>query len=565
MSVFWNGSIVRWSRAAALVLSVLWVSSLSGCHSCQQESPEQRAQQPVAARVPLPPTALGEWSVPEPARLWASLRELTAGRFIAANLEMQIAESLGLSPLAAGQLVIQSPIRGLLLQEPGTAALVWAVRLKSGAELETLLTKGSQATFTAHKLPSGETLLSPKEGAATRQLAVLGNHLIIASNRDQVALASRYLTQSFPAEPAVGSGVKPYVTLEFNQRGLQQGLSEPLRQAWQAQRASLALLLDQQTAARGRPADYADPSNVLNMISSQVQEALDVVSGLKRAALQLSEQQGGVALSVTLEVEPNSAAQKRFAGLSPGQALPWAGLSSKVRVLVSHSIALEAEGFGMARSLQGLFAERLSAADLARIEKAFTTLGAALGPNCNWGWIEAGNTGALFLVTRVRDAAAFKQGLAATLELHTVPVLRKLATDYLDGARLTPVKHNIAGDAVEGYQLVGGSASSSTQVLWAVHGDLGYVVLGPASEQALQELLIPTQTLGDQPELRTMLGQGTLPAASLLIYGNSPGPTGVMGFAAITSTATGAALRLQVNSAMIQSALPWLSVPMMFP
>lgn len=556
---------MRWSRAAALALSVLSSSSLSGCHSCQRESPERQAQQPIVARVPLPPTALGEWSVPDPARLWAALRELTGGRFIAANLEMQIAESLGLSPLAAGQIVVQSPIRGLLLQEQGEASLVWAVRLKSSAELETLLTKGSQATFTAHKLPSGETLLSPKEGTSTRQLAVLGSHLIVAFRRDQVPLASRYLTQSFPAEPAVGSGVKPYVTLEFNQRGLQQGLGEPLRQAWQAQRANLALLLDQQTAARGRPADYADPSNVLNMISTQVQETLDVVSGLERVVIQLNGQQGGVALSVTLEAKPNGAAQKWFAGLSPGPALSWSGLSSKVRVLASHSIALEAEGQGMAQRLQDLFSERLAAADLARIKKAFTTLSAGLGVHCNWGWISTGDTGALFLVTQVRDAAAFKQGLAATLELHTVPVLRTLATDYLNGARFTPVKHNIAGDAVEGYRLVGGSASSSTQVLWAVHGDLGYVVLGPASEQALQELLVPTQTLGDQPELRAILGQGPLPATTLLIYGNSPGPTGVLGFASITSTAAGAALRLQVNSAMIQSALPWLSVPLLFP
>ncbi len=102
-------------------------------------------------------------------------------------------------------------------------------------------------------------------------------------------------------------------------------------------------------------------------------------------------------------------------------------------------------------------------------------------------------------------------------------------------------------------------------MLWAVHGDLGYVVLGPASEQALQELLVPTQTLGDQPELRAILGQGPLPATTLLIYGNSPGPTGVLAFGSIASTAAGATLRLQVNSAMIQSALPWLSVPLLFP
>jgi hypothetical protein len=575
------------ARAVALALSVALVGSLSGCQSCRNASTQQ--QKPVAlVRVPLPSAALGELSVPDPPRLWATLRDLSGGRFIAANLEMQIADSLGLPALAAGLVLIQPPIRGVLLPQQSSpdlagAGLVWAVRVKSGAELETLLTKGSQATFSSERLPSGETLLNAKQPVTgyplpAQQLAVLDNHLLVAPNRALLQVASRYLTQ--PALPsaagaaAAGMSPAPLIELTFNQRGIQHGLSEPLRKAWQAQSANLALLLDQQTAAKGRPADYADPANVLKVIEQLAQQSLEVATGLSRVVIRLDEQPGGLqpgglGLNVAIEASPNSAAQQWLSGLSGGESPPWAQLSQQTRLLVSHAIANEPDsGKGVAQRLAGVFAERLSAADLDRIEKTFTTLGNGLGASCTWGWLEVGEGGAVFLVTRVRDGAAFKQGLKSLLELRTVPAFQKIAAELLDSARLTPVKIDIAGDAVEGYRLQGGAAAASlgaavagTGVLWAVHGELGYAVLGPASEAALRELLIPAQTLGDQAELQPILGPDQkVPSTALLSYGNAPGFGGVVAFGSLAATKTGAELRLQVNRAMIQSTLPWLTL-----
>jgi hypothetical protein len=574
----------RWARAAVLVLSllgfgVLGVSSLSGCNSCQRN--EQQPVKAIVQRVQLPAAALAEITVPEPSRLWTAMRELTGGRFIAANLEMQLAESLGLSPLAAGAFVIQSPIRGVLLQDEASPSpsLVWAVRLKSGAELETLLTKGSQAVFTSQRLPSGETLLIAKQPPAEHQLAVVGNALLVAPNRELLLLASRYLTQSFPQ---VSSAAKPapYLEVTLDQRGLQR-LSEPLRQAWQAQRASLALLLDQQTAAQGRPADYADPASVLRLLGQQVQETLDLVGGLSGVRIRLNQRQDHWILEMTLDAPANSAAQKWFAGFTPGQLPPWAQLSNRSRLLVSHALSAEPElGKSVARHFADLFAERLTPADLLRIEKAFTVLGNGLGTSCTWGWLEEGEGGALFLVSRVRDATSFKQGLKGMFELHTVPALRKIASELLDGAQLAPVELEIGGDAVEGYQWprasVSGAASAGSGstgsaparpgVLWAVHGELGYVVWGPDSVAALRELLMPTQTLADQAELQSILGRGhTVRNMALLSYGNSPGVGGVVAFGSIAANQSGAELRLQVNRAMIQSALPWGALMLMSP
>lgn len=557
------------SWAVALALSGVAIGSLSGCQSCHRTSTEQH--KPIAVeRVPLPSAALGELSMPDPPRLWATLRDLSGGRVIAANLEMQIAEALGLPPLAAGLVLIQPPIRGVLLPEPATTSLgsiglVWAVRVKSGVELETLLTKGSQATFSSERLPSGETLLNPKQPTAGQQLAVVGNHLIVAPTPQQLQSASRYLTQFNPAAAnsnAAQSAAAPLIELTFNQRGLQQGLSEPLRQAWQTQSANLALLLDQQTAAKGRPADYADPANVLKVTRKLIDESLEFVTGLSHVAIRLNEQQGELAVNVALEASPNSAARQWLSSLSQGESPPWAQLSQQARLLVSHALSTEPDlGKRVALRLASLFAERLMPVDLVRIEKAFTTLGNGLGPSCTWGWLKVDKGGAVFLVTRVREGLAFKQGLKSVLELNTVPALHKIATELLDGARLTPVKIDLAGDAVEGYRLQGGAnaAVSGMGMLWAVHGELGYVVLGPASEVALRDLLIPAQTLGDQAELQAILGPGqAVPSTALLSYGNAPGFGGVVAFGSIGATKTGAELRLQVNRAMIQSTVPWL-------
>jgi hypothetical protein len=512
--------------------------------------------------------------------LWAALRELTGGQFIAANLEMQLAEQWGLPPLAASAFVVQSPIRGMVLQDAGKPSpnLVWAVRLKSGAELETLLTKGSQATFTSERLPSGETLLNPKQPAVSRQLAVLGNALLVAPSREPLLLASRYLTQTFAASSS-RTGPAPYFEVTFNQRGLQ-GLSEPLRQAWQTQRANLALLLDQQMTAKGRPADYADPANVLQLIGQQMQETLDVVAGLSRVAIRLNEQQGNLVLEMTLEATGSGATQKWLSGFAQSQSPPWAQLSHQARALLSHSFTASPDfGKRVAQQLAGVFAERLTAADLERIEKAFTALGNGLGSSCTWGWLKVGENGAVFLVTRVRDGASFKEGLKGVLELNTVPALSKITAELLDGARLTPVKIDIAGDAVEGYRWQRAASSRArlgaaalgmgameSSVLWAVHGELGYLVVGPASEVALRDLLMPAQTLGDQAELQPILGQGhTVPSTAVLGYGNAPGAGGVVAFGSITATKAGAELRLQVNRAMIQSALPWLGLLLIAP
>lgn len=577
----------RWTRAAVLALSLLGVGSLSGCRGCQRN--EQQPAKAIVQRVPLPATALAEITVPEPSRVWTALRDLTGGRFIAANLEMQLAETLELSPLAAGAFVVQSPIRGVILQNQSTTSptLVWSVRLKGGAELETLLTKGSQAAFTSQRLPSGETLLNPKQPSVTRQLAVLGNVLIVAPSREPLLVASHYLTQSFPQASANAAAPAPYVEVTFKQRGLRE-LSEPLRQAWQAQRANLALLLDQQTAAKGRPADYADPASVLQLIGQQVQETLDLVGGLSGVAVRLNEQQGTLVLEMALEATANSSAQKWLAGFTQGQPPPWAQLSNKSRVVLSHTIgAAEGQpeqeatwGSSIAQRLAGLLGERVSSEDLARIEKAFTTLRGGLGTSCTWGWLQvdgvegggAEQSGALFLVTRVRDAAAFKLGLANVLELHSVPALRNIATNLLDGARLSPLKLGVAGDAVEGYQVLRTTPEAqNTRVLWTVHGELGYLVVGPAAESALRELLIPSQTLGDQPELQSVLGQApsgqrrAVPSTALLGYGNAPGLSGVVVFGSIASTKTGAEVRLQLNRAVIQSALPWLGLLLVSP
>jgi hypothetical protein len=423
----------------------------------------------------------------------------------------------------------------------------------------------------------------------TRQLAVLGNVLLVAPSREPLLLASRYLAQTFPQASVNAAAPAPYVELSFKQRGLQE-LSEPLRQAWQAQRTNLALLLDQQTAAKGRPADYADPASVLELIGQQVQQALDIVGGLSGVSVRLNEQQGMLVLEMALEAAANSSTQKWLAGFTQGQPLPWAHLSSKARVVLSHTLGAaegppEQEatwGSSIARRLAGLLGDRVSSEDLARIEKAFTTLGGGLGASCTWGWlqvdgVEGGGTepsGALFLVTRVRDATKFKLGLANVLELHNVPALRNIATNLLDGARLSPLKLDVAGDAVEGYQVLRATpAAQNTRVLWTVHGELGYLVVGPAAESALRELLLPRQTLGEQPELQSVLGQATatagqrraMPGAALLGYGNAPGLSGVVVFGSIASTKTGAQVRLQVNRAVIQSALPWLGLLLVSP
>jgi hypothetical protein len=155
-----------------------------------------------------------------------------------------------------------------------------------------------------------------------------------------------------------------------------------------------------------------------------------------------------------------------------------------------------------------------------------------------------------------------------------VPALRNIATKLLDGARLSPLKLDVAGDAVEGYQVLRATpAAQNTRVLWTVHGELGYLVVGPAAESALRELLLPRQTLGEQPELQSVLGQATatagqrraMPGAALLGYGNAPGLSGVVVFGSIASTKTGAQVRLQVNRAVIQSALPWLGLLLVSP
>jgi hypothetical protein len=593
------------SRALCIAVLVLLCGSTAGCRSCHQEREPSAAAigsaiQPAA--LPMPSDALGEVIIPSPDRLWALWNADVAGT--ASNLELQLADVLGLPPLSAGQLNVKAPIRGLLVQEQDEPGLILAIALHSGAELTTSLVNGSQAPFAAQRLPTGETVLERKGAPAALQLAVLENCLLVS--RGQGARphpeANRYLSQaalsppSMVAQPSVvqpSAGLPPnagasnaeqlYAQITLNKLGLTRIVIEPLKKSWEQQRATWGKALNEQLAIQGRPADYADPERALAGVTQAMQELIELTGSLNQTVLRVSERQGWLKLSLQFDGEPGGSADRWFSSLrSPAQA-PWPLLSSQTNLVFSHLSSSGQPSNGQPNDGQPSFAQRMSqwtsqlfaghinATETQRIEQALSLLGQSTGEPYQWGWLGIEDDGALFWSSQVADPAAFQRGIEAVVALADIPALQRPSSPWFGELRSKPIRVPLPelGLEARGFELrvkapagqpaTGSAVRAPSALLWAIKDGVGYVTVGSASQAALRELLAPAQRLNQLEALTPLLEPQKAPASfTLLFHKEEPKQGNSAALLSLARSPKGANLELRVNRGMVQSTRSWL-------
>ncbi|HEX6274758.1 MAG TPA: hypothetical protein VFZ53_17070 [Polyangiaceae bacterium] len=492
----------------------LLVAAASGCSREEPVPSPSRKEVPVVAPIGL----VAELEVPEPRRVWASLRKLGGERaaLLPSSFELGLFALLDLPPRVAGYLRPDTPIVGVALLPPGAAATaVVGVRTMRGAELVKELASGTDAPFRAERDGSPVTLLVGSAGSSV--LGIVDDWLLIGREANALRASGVYLARGLGARRPRAEPI----TVRIEGPALAGPISAGLRERWATLRADLA---DKDRAARalhGRAPDFADPAALLGLADGVVASTLQLSASIEHATLTLEPDADHVELRLSIAPRKDGALARFTQALAVGPLAPLLELPSDVLFAVlsrSSDAERAAAAETPADAVRSVLGPRLPEKDAAPLAEALRSFHRGRGDVTAFGLLADGSA---FLRQTVREPKELDRGLRGLVRLLSVPALAEPLEPVLGKMTAPPSATRVAGleGLVQRAELTRQGAEK-TEVLTYVRGASASTVVAPRAGDVLVALERPTRTLAAASALRTLV-QDRVPS-SLVLYANMP-------------------------------------------
>jgi hypothetical protein len=500
----------RWTAAWLLALA-------PGCSREEAPAPAPKSPEiPVVAPVGI----VAELEVPEPRRLWASLRKLGGSRaaFLPSSFELALFSLLELPPRAAGYLRPDTPLVGVVLLRPGTpATAVLAVRATSGAELVRELTSGSEAPLRVERDASPVALLVGRPDSSV--LGVVDDWLLVGRDASALRAAGAYLARGVGARrPRTDP-----LTLRIEGSALAGPISAGLREHWAALRGELA---EKDRAARklhGRAPDFADPAAVLGLADGVVASTLELAASTEHATLTLEPESEHVELRVSLVPRKDGALARFAEGLAVGPLDPLLELPNGVLFAVlsrSSDAELARAAETPADAVRAVLGPRLAEKDAAPLAEALANYHRGRGAVTAFGLLADGSA---FLRQTVREPKELERGLSGLVRLLSIPALAEPLEPIIGKLTAPPSAARIAGldGRVQRAELTRRSSGEKLEVLSYVRRANASTVMARRATDVVFALERPAEgSLASASGLPT-LARDRVPSAFAL-YANLP-------------------------------------------
>lgn len=417
---------------------------LSGC---EDEKPAQTQPSALAAvdltPIPAPKSLLADVFIATPESTWRDTRGLAGAgaALLPSSYPLLVTTLTGLPATAASSIDAELPVVGALIDvadaKPG---LVLAVHLRSGRELIASVTKGADARFDAKLDASSQiTELTPKSAGKSQPLGlgVLGNYLLVSTQREPLVEGGPYVVRSLSKQPAP----KEPVVVIASKEALAGPIASRIRTAWKKRRDELQELdLSARKARGGRAPDFGDPAAALLGIESAIDDLISILQGSEQAKLIVRP--GAAHLEAELEVQPKASgeAKKLIDELPVGklariQALP----RDTSLVMLSHSTSegRVAGAVATEQAFSKILDKRLTEADQKRLMDVLTALAKGRGDQLLMGFGRAAGSDEIALLMRVdaSDAAEFNRGIRGARGLFDVKAFSEPLEQFVGGVK----------------------------------------------------------------------------------------------------------------------------------
>lgn len=387
-----------------------------GCSKRTESAPQASSQKP--AEVAAPPSMVAELTVPDPRRLWASLRKLGGPRAesLTSNFELAFFFAFGIPPRVAGYVRPDTPVVGVVLAPPGgEPALVLGVRTVRGAELVQELTREGSG-IRAERDGSPVTLLVGSQ--AEPPLGVVDDWLVTSRDPTSVRAAAPYLARTLGARRPSEAPL----TLAVSRGALEGPLTQAINERWAKARTALAAKASETRKEHGRPADFADPEAVLALGDGAVRTLLGLFASSERLTLVLRPEADRLELVVTLGPREGGELARAVAALEVGSLEPLLALPQIAFAVLSRSSDAErtASAENPADALRTLLGPRLSEKDAAPLADALRSFHRGRGSVTLFGLLAGGEP---FVKQDARDPKELERGIRGLLASGRVPAI----------------------------------------------------------------------------------------------------------------------------------------------
>jgi hypothetical protein len=380
----------------------------AGCTKRHETPAPAASQQP--AEVAPPAGLVAELTVPDPRRLWASLRKLGGSRaeHFTSNFELAFFFAFGLPPRIAGYVRPDTPVVGVVLAAPGQdATLVIGVRTVRGAELVQALTR-ADGGYRAERDGSLELFVGPPDEPP---LGIVDDWLVTSRDAKSLRAAAAYLARTLGPRRAPDAPL----TLSVSRGALGGILTQTVKERWASLKTALDAQAREMQKERGRPADFAEPDAVLALGDGAARSLVELLSSSERLTLVLRPEEDRLELVMTLTPRPGGELARSLAALEVGSLEPLLGLPEPVVAVLSRSSDAEraASAENPADALRAVLGPRLSEKDAAPLAGALRSVHRGRGSVTLFGVLAEGGA---FVKQEVRDPKELERGIRGLLE-----------------------------------------------------------------------------------------------------------------------------------------------------
>jgi hypothetical protein len=552
------------------VPALLFVASVAtGCHrrSTRAEPAPARSTEPVAAPVVAPKELVAEGVLRRPQRVWTRLRALFGERAAAApsTLSLTITTVAGLSPLVAGLVESDVPVRLAALELDAAPEWIFGVAVTNGKEFLAATTNGADATFTAEPdLAHAVTLLHSKAGRADVALGVAGNVLLLSPNPDALRLGGGYVARS-AAMPADGDDLE----LTVPRTALAGVISSSIDRFAVAERAALEAADDANRRLHGgRAPDFGDPAAVIAALSGASDEIRALLESTARVHVRAALVEPPFRARVDLEPEATGATRAFTDALASGDLSVVATLPATTEAAVVWRRSASFDPSAVLSRVRALFGDRLRDADVARIASWVTDVDRGLGMVASLGVLNDERPEG-FVLSPAGDGAALCRATGALVEIGAIPAIALPFRHFVGDARLSRSRGTLPGfeGAVTELRLrwsnQSGAPSPEAVCATSRAGKGALVVASGDAGPALSALLAEPRaaSLGDDAIVGEILRRSHARGVGALVV-KLTDPAGALGTAALVAGVDAGSpwAELDANDVAARLLLAWCMV-----
>lgn len=529
----------RSSGGRALALALLLVASVAtGCH--RAEPPPAKPPEPVAAPVVPPKELVAEGVIRRPQRVWTRLRALFGERAAVApaTLPLTITTVAGLSPLVAGLVESDVPVRLAALELDAGPEWIFGVTVTNGKEFLAATANGADATFAAEPdLAHAVTLLRSKAGRSDVALGVAGNVLLLSPNVDALRLGGAYVARAAPL-PADGDDLE----LTVPRAALAGVISSSIDRFAAAERAALEAADDANRRLHGgRAPDFGDPAAVIGALSGVSDEIRSLLESTARVHVRATLVEPPFRARVDLEPEAIGATRTFTDTLASGDLSVVAALPASTEAAVVWRRSASFDPTAALSRVRALFGDRLRERDVARLASWVTDVDRGLGTVAAVG-VSNDERPEGFVLSPSGDGVALCRATGDLVEIGAIPAIDLPLRHFVGDARLSRSHATVPGFAGAATQLrVRSSNHAGTPSLDAVCATSrarkgALVVASGDAGPALSALLTESHgaSLGDDPIVGEIVGRTHARGVGALVV-KLTDPSGALGTAALVS------------------------------